>query len=101
MYSYVNEELPSIVQDHFHISKTHQSITGFSMGGLGALNISLRNPGKFKSISAFAPIAHPTIGKWGMKAFSKFLGSIENGKEWDPTMLMQNYNGPKTPLLVD
>lgn len=71
------------------------------MGGLGALNSHLKNPGKFVSVSAFAPIAHPLSSPWGTKAFTEFFGSVEGGYEWDPTHLVAHYNGPKTPLLVD
>jgi len=89
MYSYVTEELPWIVQQHFHVSDKIQSITGSSMGGLGALNLFLKNPGKYKSVSAFAPISHPTSeGLWGPLAFQKYLGSVEKGREYDPTILV-------------
>lgn len=71
------------------------------MGGLGALNSHFKNPGKFVSVSAFAPIAFPSQSPWGIKAFNEFFGSVQAGEQWDPTHLVAHYNGPKTPLLVD
>lgn len=79
MYSYINEELPQVISDHFHVDSQRQSISGFSMGGLGALVSYFRNPGKFRSVSAFAPISHPTAAPWGVNAFTKYLGSVEAG----------------------
>ena len=61
------------------------------MGGLGALTIGLRNPEKYKSISAFSPIAHPSESEWGKKAFTNFLGSVEAGKDYDPTLIVANH----------
>jgi S-formylglutathione hydrolase len=58
MYSYVSKELPKIVETYFHISSERKSITGFSMGGLGALTVGLRNLDKYRSISAFSPISN-------------------------------------------
>jgi S-formylglutathione hydrolase len=58
MYTYIVEELPELVTQFFHVSKDNKSIMGHSMGGNGALNIAARNPGMFKSVSAFAPIAN-------------------------------------------
>lgn len=101
MYSYVNHELPDIINSHFHIDSQRQSITGFSVGGLGALLSYLKNSGNFRSVSAFAPVSHPTECNWGKNAFSKFLGSVEAGRAYDPTWLVQSYHGPKTPILID
>lgn len=59
------------------------------MGGLGALLISLKNPTMYRSVSAFAPISNPTKAKkWGPLAFEGYLGSVEAGKEYDPTILV-------------
>lgn len=91
MFSYINEELPSVIAAHFHVDSSRQSITGFSMGGLGALNSYLKTSGKYRSVSAFAPISHPTEGAWGKNAFSKFLGSVEAGKAYDPTELVAHF----------
>lgn len=101
MFSYVNEELPTIIAQHFHVDPTRQSVTGFSMGGMGALASYLKNSGKYRSVSAFAPISHPTASPWGTNAFSKFLGSVEAGQQYDPTHLVEGYQGTKTPILID
>lgn len=72
-----------------------------SMGGMGALSCYFKNPGKYKSVSAFCPISNPTQSFWGKNAFEKYLGSVEAGKAYDPTHLVGEYNGPKTPILID
>jgi len=100
MYSYVNEELPEVVAQHFHVDNNRKSISGFSMGGMGALVSYFRNQGKFRSVSAFAPISHPTASSWGENAFSKYLGSVEAGKAYDPTHLVSGAS-QTTPLLID
>jgi S-formylglutathione hydrolase len=81
----MTKELPKVISTHFHVNIARSAITGFSMGGLGALLIALKNPGMFKSVSAFAPIADPSNSKWGSKAFTNFFGSVEGGKDYDPT----------------
>lgn len=86
MYSYITEELPKLVQDHFHIDANRQSLTGMSMGGMGALSIYLKNAGKYRSVSAFCPIANPSNCDWGKKAFQNYLGSVEAGAHYDPTL---------------
>ncbi len=101
MFAYINSELPALVQQHFHISSKRQSITGFSMGGLGALNSALKNPGKFSSVSAFAPMSNMMLSEWAKIAYPKLFGSIEAGKDYDPTQLIAKYEGPKIPMLVD
>lgn len=101
MYTYCTKELPELVSKYFHIDSNRQSITGFSMGGLGALMIALKNPEKYKSISAFSPIANPSKSKDWSAGFKGFLGSIEAGKEYDPTLIMKSYTGPKIPLKID
>ena len=75
MWSYITEELPALVVDHFPIDPERQGITGHSMGGHGALTVALRNPHRFRSVSAFAPIVAPSQVPWGEKAFSNYLGS--------------------------
>ncbi len=69
------------------------AITGFSMGGHGALTLYLRNPGKFVSVSAFAPICNPTQCAWGQKAFIGYLGSVEEGVNYDACELVKKYKG--------
>jgi S-formylglutathione hydrolase len=71
------------------------------MGGLGALTIALKNPGKYRSVSAFAPIANLAETNWGKKASEGFLGSVEAGKDYDPTKLITTYEGVKIPMLID
>lgn len=74
MYSYVVDELPEVVASAFPIDLGRQAITGHSMGGHGALTIALRNPGRFRSVSAFAPIVAPSQVPWGEKALGGYLG---------------------------
>ena len=74
MWTYVTEELPTLVAAEFPADKDRQGITGHSMGGHGALTIALRNPGRFRSVSAFAPIVAPSQVPWGQKAFAGYLG---------------------------
>jgi S-formylglutathione hydrolase len=91
MYTYINEELPAIISTHFHVDNSKKSITGFSMGGMGALLSYLKNAGKFRSVSAFAPISHPSACNWGKNAFEKFFGSVEAGASFDPTLLVKSW----------
>ena len=78
MYTYITSELPSLIQNSPFLGKcvdvNKASIMGHSMGGHGALTIAMKNPDKYKSVSAFAPICHPTNCPWGKKAFSNYLG---------------------------
>jgi S-formylglutathione hydrolase len=74
MYSYVTAELPDLVASEFPADLSRQSITGHSMGGHGALTLALRNPGRYRSVSAFAPIAAPSAVPWGEKALGHYLG---------------------------
>ena len=101
MYDYVTKELPEFVGAHFPVNTSKAAITGHSMGGHGALTIHLKNPGVYKSCSAFSPICNPTACPWGTKAFEGYLGSVEAGKAYDATELMASYSGPKVPILID
>ena len=74
MYSYITGELPSLLEEHLPIDRARQGITGHSMGGHGALTIALRNPGRYRSVSAFAPIVAPSQVPWGEKALGRYLG---------------------------
>jgi S-formylglutathione hydrolase len=65
MYTYVNQELPDLINRFFSVDKDRKSVTGHSMGGHGAIILALRNPGAFKSVSAFSPICNPTQASWG------------------------------------
>jgi len=74
MWSYVTEELPQLIGSEFAADMTRQGITGHSMGGHGALTVALRDPGRFLSVSAFAPIVAPSQVPWGQKALGGYLG---------------------------
>ena len=101
MWSYIVDELPSLVFKEFPLDPNKQSIMGHSMGGLGALNIAFRNPEIYKTVSAFAPIANPTKGVWGQKQFEAYLGNDRNKwKKYDPSILLSE-QGYKGKILVD
>lgn len=101
MYSYVVEELPAIIAQHFPAQIDHQGIFGHSMGGHGALICALRNPEQYTSVSALAPIAAPTQCPWGQKAFTNYLGEDEeNWDIYDASELVLNV-GYKRPILID
>ncbi len=104
MYSYIAEELPALVQAHFAIDARRQGIFGHSMGGHGALTIALKNPGRFLSVSAFAPIAAPMQCPWGQKAFNGYLGGDREGwRAYDASELIRSLPGieGRPPLFVD
>ena len=101
MWDYVAEELPGIVTANFAVAGDRQAITGHSMGGHGALTMAMRLPGRFRSVSAFAPIAHPTQSDWGKKQLSAYLGADETlWAPHDSTLLMRRL-GFDGPVLVD
>lgn len=74
MRSYVEEELPRLIGGKFPADLARQGITGHSMGGHGALTLALRNPERYRSVSAFAPVCAPSRVPWGEKAFARYLG---------------------------
>jgi S-formylglutathione hydrolase len=74
MRSYVEKELPELIAERFPADMSRQSIMGHSMGGHGALTVALRNPRRFKAVSAFAPICSPINAPWGVKALGGYLG---------------------------
>ncbi len=80
MYSYVTDELPALIAANFPIQSERQGICGHSMGGHGALVCALRNPDRYRSVSAFAPIVAPMQCPWGNKALAGYLG--ENRENW-------------------
>jgi S-formylglutathione hydrolase len=80
MYSYVVEELPQVIAANFNVDPQRSGITGHSMGGHGALTIGLKNPHRYRSLSALAPISAPMQVPWGVKAFTGYLG--ENRAAW-------------------
>ena len=101
MYDYVVDELPALVEAHFPVSAL-RSVSGHSMGGHGALVCALRNPGRYRSVSAFAPICNPSDCPWGQKAFSRYLGNDRRKwSEWDASALLVAKAGERLPLLVD
>jgi len=81
MYDYVNSELPDLIEENLPLLHGVKSISGHSMGGHGALVCALKNPGAFRSVSAFAPIANPVACGWGQGCFGLYLG--ENKSEWE------------------
>lgn len=100
MYDYISSELPALIASNFSVSD-RQAIMGHSMGGHGALTIALRNPGRFSSASAFAPIVNPLEVPWGQKAFRAYLGDdIDSWKEYDTCWLMRN-SANQLPVLID
>lgn len=101
MGSYVNEELPTLIEAHFPVRGDRRGIFGHSMGGHGALVTALRHPHRWQSVSAFAPIANPCAVPWGDKAFGNYLGADRaRWEDWDASLLMKAKAYPGT-ILVD
>lgn len=89
MFDYVTEELPALVEAHFPATD-RRGVFGHSMGGHGALIAALKMPGFYSSVSAFAPIAAPSVVPWGQKAFSAYLGADrQRWLEWDACELLR------------
>lgn len=100
MHDYVVHELPALIEDNFPVSAL-RGISGHSMGGHGALVCALRNPGRYKSLSAFAPICNPMAAPWGEKAFFRYLGADRSlWRDWDASLLLANA-AEKLPILID
>ena len=100
MHDYVVHELPAWVEANFPASDA-RGIAGHSMGGHGALVLALRNPGRYRSVSAFSPIVAPSQVPWGEKAFSAYLGDDRDAwREWDACALIADAR-ERLPLLVD
>jgi len=101
MYSYITDELPALINGEFPVDSQRASISGHSMGGHGALTIALKNPDRFKSVSAFSPICSPLNCPWGDKVLSNYLG--------DDRQVWEQYDGVELvkqatehlPVLVD
>nr|WP_318380977.1 S-formylglutathione hydrolase [uncultured Enterobacter sp.] len=102
MYDYLCDELPALIRARFNVSE-RQAISGHSMGGHGALIMALKNPGRFTSVSAFAPIVNPTQVPWGQKAFRAYLGDdAARWQAWDSCALMlASQPGDAIPTLID
>ncbi|MBO0141963.1 S-formylglutathione hydrolase [Agrobacterium sp. Ap1] len=75
MYTYITQELPKLISEQFRVDMARQGIFGHSMGGHGAMTIALKNPDRFKSCSAFAPIVEPSTADWSAPAYEKYLGA--------------------------
>jgi S-formylglutathione hydrolase len=102
MESYITSELPKALFSSFpELDGSRVSITGHSMGGHGALTLFLKNPGMFKSVSAFAPISNPVNCPWGEKAFKGYLGKDdkESWKKHDATELVKGWKGDLDVLI--
>ncbi|MCA0907345.1 S-formylglutathione hydrolase [Ruegeria marisrubri] len=101
MWDYVAEELPALLFENFAIDSERQAITGHSMGGHGALTLAMNLPGRFRSVSAFAPISNPTGADWGRKQLSAYLGDDEAlWAKHDASLLMKK-TGFDGPILID
>lgn len=101
MWDYIADELPTLLAEKFAIDADRQAITGHSMGGHGALTLAMNLPGRYRSVSAFAPICNPTGSDWGRKQFTAYLGEDET--KWaqhDASLLMQE-KGFDGPVLID
>jgi len=101
MYSYVTDELVSLIESNFPVIAGCKSVTGHSMGGHGALIVALKNPGAYKAASAFSPICNPMVCGWGEGCFGAYLGSEK--AEWakyDATALIEE-GAAALPLLID
>ena len=100
MYDYVLHELPALIEATFPVNGM-RSIAGHSMGGHGALVLALRNPERFKSVSAFSPISNPVNSPWGKKALSAYLGkNTDSWADYDASLLMRRAS-QFVPALVD
>ena len=90
MWSYVTEELPKLIAEHFPVEPSRQSIMGHSMGGHGALTVALRHSNRYRAASAFAPIVAPSRVPWGIKALAGYLGNDkESWRKHDAVALIE------------
>ncbi len=101
MWDYVAEELPALLAENFAIDMDRQAITGHSMGGHGALTLAMNLPGRYRSVSAFAPISNPTGADWGRKQLSAYLGEDEAAWAKHDASLMMKEKGFDGPVLID
>jgi len=101
MWDYITAELPKLIFKNFPLLENAQGITGHSMGGHGALTIAMSLPNQYQSVSAFAPIANPTMSEWGQKQFKEYLGTDKaDWEKYDSTILMQKV-GFHSNVLID
>jgi S-formylglutathione hydrolase len=101
MWSYMTDELPELIAREFPVDIERQGITGHSMGGHGALTVALRNPGRFRSVSAFSPIVAPTQVPWGQKALGGYLGADEKAWRGHDAVALIEDGARVSELLVD
>ncbi|RBW63366.1 S-formylglutathione hydrolase [Ruegeria sp. A3M17] len=101
MWDYVAEELPALLTENFAIDAERQAITGHSMGGHGALTLAMNLPGRFRSVSAFAPISNPTGADWGRKQLSAYLGDDQTAWAKHDASVMMKEVGFDGPILID
>jgi S-formylglutathione hydrolase len=101
MWTYVTEELPALVAAEFPVDMDRQGITGHSMGGHGALTVALRNPDRFRSVSAFAPIVAPSQVPWGQKALGGYLGNDRAAWRKHDAVALIEHGARLRDLLVD
>lgn len=101
MWEYVADELPELVFANFDLDAGRQGITGHSMGGHGALTLAMGLPGRYRSVSAFAPICNPTASDWGRKQFTAYLGADEAGWRANDASLLMTERGFDGPVLID
>lgn len=102
MSSYINDELPDIIQNSFNVLSDKRGIFGHSMGGHGAIVAALQHPDFWHSVSAYAPICNPSKVPWGQKAFTHYLGdNTAAWQRWDATeLLLAQHSHPQT-ILID
>ncbi len=102
MSTYVHEELPNLLQQHFPLNHHACGIFGHSMGGHGALTLALKHPERYRSVSAFAPICAPSQCQWGQKAFTGYLGADkQQWNEYDACELIAQRGWPHQRILID
>jgi S-formylglutathione hydrolase len=101
MWTYVTEELPALLASEFPVDMDRQGITGHSMGGHGALTVALRNPDRFRSVSAFAPIVAPSQVPWGKKALAGYLGEDPAAWRLHDAVALIDCGARMPELLVD
>lgn len=101
MWDYLADELPALLGEHFAIDLNRQAITGHSMGGHGALTLAMGLPGRFRSVSAFAPICNPSASDWGRKQLTAYLGDDETSWGRHDATLMMRETGFDGPVLID
>jgi S-formylglutathione hydrolase len=101
MWDYVTEDLPELLFDTFPLDPERQAITGHSMGGHGALTIAMTLPERFRSVSAFAPICHPTASDWGQKQLTAYLGDDQEAWDAHDAAFLMRERGFDGPMLID